>query len=66
MDLNGHLGPKIAESQWIQSINFSPAGKWLAYVTEEGARLYCGCEHWQLMLVQALSQFRISWVGWVR
>ena len=67
MDLNGHLGPKIAESQWIESINFSPAGKWLAYVTEEGARLYIAdANTGNSMLVQELSQFRISWVGWVR
>jgi Tol biopolymer transport system component len=67
VDLNGHLGPKLAESQWIEYINFSPAGEWLAYVTEEGARLYIAdVNTGNSILVQELPQFHISFVGWVR
>ena len=67
MDLNGHLSPKLAVSQWIALVNFSPSGQWLAYVTEESTRLYIAdVNSGNSMLVQELSQFHISWAGWVR
>ena len=49
MDLNGHLGPKIAESQWIEVYQLFPSRK-MAGLRHRRRRtfIYRGCEHWQL------------------
>jgi len=67
MDLNGQLGPKLAESYMIEQVNFSPTGEWLTYVTEDETHLFIADTNTGIsVLVQERSEFRISWVGWVR
>ncbi|MEW5829690.1 MAG: hypothetical protein AB1846_12425 [Chloroflexota bacterium] len=67
MDLNGHLGTKLAASQWISHVDFSPSGQWLAYATDEGKRLYLtDVNSGNSTLVQEFSSFPVPWIGWVR
>ncbi len=67
LDLDGNLGSKIAESQGILIVAFSPSGEWLAYATNEGARLYVADVHTgDSILVQEFAPHAISWLGWVR
>ncbi len=67
MDLNGHLGAKLAVSQWISDVTFSPSGQWLVYATDEGKRLYLAdVNSGNSMLLQEFSSLPVFWVGWVR
>ena len=67
MDLNGHLGAKLAESRWIAYVTFSPSGQWLAYATDEDKHLYLAdVNSGHSRLVQEFPSFPVTWVGWVR
>ncbi len=67
LDLNGHMGRKLASAQSFFHVSFSPSGQWLTYVTDDEARLnIADMNSGNTIPIQDSQPWSISWVGWAR